>query len=63
MIDRLRVISINHPEPRLIYVGYKMEIAGENHEINIANKRFENVAQFKYLETTVANKNLDSGGN
>jgi hypothetical protein len=32
--------------------------AGQNHVIKIANWCFENVAQFKYLETTVTNQNL-----
>jgi hypothetical protein len=27
--------------------------AGQNHDMNIANRYFENVAQFKYLRTTV----------
>jgi hypothetical protein len=31
--------------------------AGENHEIERANRSFENIAQFKYLETTVTDKN------
>jgi hypothetical protein len=31
---------------------------GWNHDINIANRCFENVAHFKYLGTTVTNENL-----
>jgi hypothetical protein len=32
--------------------------AGQYHRINRANRWFENVAQFRYLGTTVKNKNV-----
>jgi hypothetical protein len=32
--------------------------AGQNHDIKIANRSFENVAQFKHLGKTVKNQNL-----
>jgi hypothetical protein len=32
--------------------------AGKIHEIKIANRCFENVAQFGYLETTISNPDL-----
>jgi hypothetical protein len=32
--------------------------AGQNHDINIANRSFENVAQFKFLGTTATNEHL-----
>jgi hypothetical protein len=31
---------------------------GQNQDIKIANRSFENVSQFKYLRTTVTNQNL-----
>jgi sorting nexin-29 len=32
--------------------------AGQNHDTKLANTSFENVAQFRYLGTTVTNQNL-----
>jgi hypothetical protein len=32
--------------------------AGQNREIKIGNRSFENVSQFKYIGTTVTNQNL-----
>jgi hypothetical protein len=34
------------------------QTAMQNHDIKIANRWFENVAQFKYLGMTVTNQNL-----
>jgi hypothetical protein len=32
--------------------------AGQNHDIKIGNRCFENVAQFRYLGTTITHQNL-----
>jgi hypothetical protein len=32
--------------------------AGQNHDIKIGNKCFENVEQFRYFGTTISNQNL-----
>jgi hypothetical protein len=34
--------------------------AGQNHDIEMANRLFENVSQFKYLETTLTNQSCQS---
>jgi hypothetical protein len=36
--------------------------AEQNRDINIGNRRFENVAQFRYLGTTITNQNLIQEG-
>jgi hypothetical protein len=33
--------------------------AGQNHDVKIGNRCFENVAQFRYLGTTITNQNLN----
>jgi hypothetical protein len=37
---------------------FRDQNAGQNREIKIGNKLFENVLQFKYLGTSVTNQNL-----
>jgi hypothetical protein len=37
--------------------------AGKNHDTKIGNRYFENVAQIKYLGTTIFLIKPDSGGN
>jgi retron-type reverse transcriptase len=36
----------------------RQQNVGQNRDIKIANRSFENVSQFKYLGTTLTNKNL-----
>jgi hypothetical protein len=37
--------------------------AVQNHNIKLPNSSFENMAQFKYLETTITDQKIDSGRN
>jgi hypothetical protein len=44
--------------PELFYLDRRTHRnAGQNHDIKIGNRCFENVAQFTYLETAVTNQN------
>jgi hypothetical protein len=45
-------------KPQILYMLSRHKNAGQNRNIKIADKFFENVAQFKYLATTVTNQNL-----
>jgi predicted GH43/DUF377 family glycosyl hydrolase len=36
----------------------RQQNAGQNHDIKIGNRCFENVVQFRYLGTTITNQNL-----
>jgi hypothetical protein len=48
-----------HLNERLQYMLLsRHQNAGQNHDIKIGNRCFENVAQFRYLGTTVINQNL-----
>jgi hypothetical protein len=42
---------------------YPHQNAGQNHDINIVNRCSENLAQFRYVGTTITNKKPGSGGN
>jgi hypothetical protein len=50
-------LEINVEKTKYMLLSHHQN-AGQNHDIKIANRSFENVAQFKYLGTTVTNDNL-----
>jgi hypothetical protein len=37
---------------------FRYQNAGQNHDVKIGSRSFENVAQFRYLGTTITNQNL-----
>jgi hypothetical protein len=51
-------LEVNPEKSNLYMLLSRHQNAGQNHVIKIANRCFENVAQFKYLGATVTNKNL-----
>jgi hypothetical protein len=50
--------SKTHTEETKYMLLSHHQSAGQNHNIKIANRYFQNVAQGKYLRTTVTNQNL-----
>jgi hypothetical protein len=50
-------INVEKTETKYMLLS-RHQNAGQNRDIQIANRSFENVAQFKYLGTTVTNQNL-----
>jgi hypothetical protein len=50
-------LEINTEKTNYILLSHH-ENAGQNPDIEIANRSFENVSQFRYLGTTVTNQNL-----
>jgi hypothetical protein len=53
-------LEVNTVKTKYILLFHRQN-AGQNHEIKIANRRFENVAHFRYLGMTVINQNLIHG--
>jgi hypothetical protein len=50
-------LEINVDKTKYLLLSRHQNV-GQNREIKIANRSFENVSQFKYLRTTVTNQNL-----
>jgi ABC-type siderophore export system fused ATPase/permease subunit len=48
-------LEVNKEKTKYIFQS-RYRNAGQNHDITIADRCFENVAQFRYLGTTVTNK-------
>jgi hypothetical protein len=50
-------LEVNAEKTKYILLS-RYQNAGKNHDIKIANRSFENMAQIKHLGTTVTNQNL-----
>jgi ribosomal protein S2 len=50
-------LEVNAEKTKYISVSHHHN-AGQNHDIKLANRCFENVVQFRYLGMTVTNQNL-----
>jgi ribosomal protein S2 len=50
-------LEVNAEKTKYMLLSYHWN-AGQNRDIKIADRYFENVAQFRYLGTTVTNQNL-----
>jgi hypothetical protein len=48
-------LEVNPEKTKYIFLS-RHQNAGQDNDIKIANRRFENMAQFKYLGTTVTNQ-------
>jgi hypothetical protein len=48
------VLEVNTEKPKYMLMSYHQN-AGQNHDIKKANKIFEDMGKFKYLEMTVTN--------
>jgi hypothetical protein len=49
-------LEVNTEKTKYVVMSHH-QIARENHNVFLANKSFENVSKFKYLEATVTNQN------
>jgi hypothetical protein len=49
-------IKVNAEKAKYMLIS-RHQNAGQNHNIKTANRSFENVAQLKYMGTTVTNQN------
>jgi hypothetical protein len=53
-------LEVNAEKTKYMLLSHHQN-AGQNHNIKIANRSFENVAQFKYLGMTLTNRNSIQG--
>jgi hypothetical protein len=59
LIDASKEIGLEVNTEKTKYMSLsRHQNGGQNHDMKIGNRCFENVAQFKYLGTTITNENL-----
>jgi hypothetical protein len=64
LIDHSKEVGLEVNAEKIKYILLSgRQNAGQNHDIKISNRFFQNLAQLKYLGTTVKNKKTDSEGN
>jgi hypothetical protein len=51
------IIKVNTEKTQYMLLSHHQN-AGQNHDIKTGNRCFENVEQFRYLGTTITNRNL-----
>jgi ribosomal protein S2 len=56
--EACKKVGLKEHTEKIRYMLSRQQNAGQNHDIKIANRSFENVAQFRYLGMTVTNQNL-----
>jgi hypothetical protein len=59
LIDISKEVGLEVNTEKIKYMSLsRHQNAGQNHDIKIGNRWFENVAQFRYLGMTITNQNL-----
>jgi hypothetical protein len=63
LIDACKGVGLEINAEETKYMLLSQQNAGQNGDIEIANRSFENVSQFKYLGTTLISQNLNQEEN
>jgi hypothetical protein len=64
LIDTNKEVGLEVNTEKTKYMSLsRHQNAGQNLDLTLGSRRFENVAQLRYLGMTITNQNLISGGN
>jgi hypothetical protein len=58
LTDHSKEVGLQVNREIYVYANYRHQNEGQNHNIKMAKRSFENVAQFGHLGTTATNQNL-----